>query len=91
MLSDYLFYLQKLQQKLEHQKKKQSQKQQQQQQKKPEDYIQALVALQNEVTDKLSILGLMPMSSLAEVTLLVFTTCILYCFQPLLKFVNMLN
>uniref|UniRef100_A0A0E0ISZ0 cysteine--tRNA ligase n=1 Tax=Oryza nivara TaxID=4536 RepID=A0A0E0ISZ0_ORYNI len=61
-----LDHLMKLQQKLEHQKKKQSQKQQQQQQKKPEDYIQALVALQNEVTDKLSILGLMPMSSLAE-------------------------
>ncbi|XP_015613843.3 cysteine--tRNA ligase, chloroplastic/mitochondrial [Oryza sativa Japonica Group] len=65
-INNNLSDLKKLQQKLEHQKKKQSQKQQQQQQKKPEDYIQALVALQNEVTDKLSILGLMPMSSLAE-------------------------
>ncbi|AQK94258.1 Cysteine--tRNA ligase 1 cytoplasmic [Zea mays] len=63
--------LKKLQQKIEQQKKQQQQKQQQQKQqqlqKQPEDYIQALIALETELKNKLSILGLMPSSSLAEV------------------------
>ncbi|PUZ65657.1 hypothetical protein GQ55_3G242200 [Panicum hallii var. hallii] len=64
--------LKKLQQKLEQQnKKKQQQKKQQQKQqqsqKQPADHIQALIALEAELKDKLSILGLMPPSSLAEV------------------------
>ncbi|KAL6659900.1 hypothetical protein ACP70R_002022 [Stipagrostis hirtigluma subsp. patula] len=64
--------LKKLQQKLEQQKKKQQQQKKQQQkqqppQKKPEDHIQALIALEKETKNKLSILGLMPQSSLAEV------------------------
>nr|CAB3461258.1 unnamed protein product [Digitaria exilis] len=58
--------LKKLQQKLEQQKKKQQQKKQQQSQKQPADHIQALIALEAELKDKLSILGLMPPSSLAE-------------------------
>jgi cysteinyl-tRNA synthetase len=64
---------QKLLQKLEQQKKKQTQqkkqqqKQQQQPQKQPEDHIQALIALEAEIKDKLSILGLLPPSPLAEV------------------------
>ncbi|KAJ1263242.1 hypothetical protein BS78_09G168200 [Paspalum vaginatum] len=62
----------KLQQKLEQQKKKQQQQKKQQQkqqqsQKQPEDHIQALIALETELKNKLSILGLMPPSSLAEV------------------------
>ncbi|KAK8457645.1 hypothetical protein SEVIR_3G221900v4 [Setaria viridis] len=62
----------KLQQKLEQQKKKQQQQKKQQQkqqqsQKQPADHIQALIALEAELKDKLSILGLMPPSSLAEV------------------------
>jgi cysteinyl-tRNA synthetase len=65
-----VFCSQKLQQ-----KKIKSGKQQQQQPKQPEKqqghYVQALVALHGEVTSKLSILGLMPSSSLAEVNLLV--------------------
>ncbi|XP_066361945.1 cysteine--tRNA ligase CPS1, chloroplastic/mitochondrial-like [Miscanthus floridulus] len=64
--------LKKLQQKIEQQKKKQQQQKKQQQkqqqlQKQPEDYIQALIALETELKNKLSILGLMPSSSLAEV------------------------
>ncbi|KAL6901860.1 hypothetical protein ACP4OV_004736 [Aristida adscensionis] len=64
--------LKKLQQKLEQQKKKQQQQKKQQQkqqppQKQPEDHIQALFALETETKNKLSILGLMPQSSLAEV------------------------
>ncbi|RLN28206.1 cysteine--tRNA ligase, chloroplastic/mitochondrial-like [Panicum miliaceum] len=64
--------LKKLQQKLEQQiKKKQQQKKQQQKQqqsqKQPADHIQALITLEAELKDKLSILGLMPPSSLAEV------------------------
>ncbi|RLM97774.1 cysteine--tRNA ligase, chloroplastic/mitochondrial-like [Panicum miliaceum] len=61
--------LKKLQQKLEQQnkKKQQQKKQQQQSQKQPADHIQALIALEAELKDKLSILGLMPPSSLAEV------------------------
>jgi cysteinyl-tRNA synthetase len=64
--------LKKLQQKLDQQnKKKQQQKKQQQKQqqsqKQPADHIQALIALEAELKDKLSILGLMPPSSLAEV------------------------
>ncbi|RCV17397.1 hypothetical protein SEVIR_3G221900v4 [Setaria viridis] len=64
--------LKKLQQKLEQQKKKQQQQKKQQQkqqqsQKQPADHIQALIALEAELKDKLSILGLMPPSSLAEV------------------------
>ncbi|CAL4937601.1 unnamed protein product [Urochloa decumbens] len=60
--------LKKLQQKLEQQQKKQQQQQQQLQlQKQLEDYIQGLIALETEIKDKLSILGLMPPSSLAEV------------------------
>ncbi|KAK3148398.1 hypothetical protein QOZ80_3BG0294540 [Eleusine coracana subsp. coracana] len=59
--------LKKLQQKIEQQQKKKQQKQQQQPQKQPEDHIQALIALETEMKDKLSILGLMPPSSLAEV------------------------
>jgi len=60
--------LKKLQKKLEQQsKKKQQQKKQQQSQKQPADHIQALIALEAELKDKLSILGLMPPSSLAEV------------------------
>ncbi|CAM0956921.1 unnamed protein product [Alopecurus aequalis] len=72
--------LKKLQQKLEQQKKTESEKNQQQQhtvkkeqQKKKQTeekqqghYVQALVALHGEVTNKLSILGLMPSSSLAQ-------------------------
>ncbi|WVZ55432.1 hypothetical protein U9M48_006092 [Paspalum notatum var. saurae] len=64
--------LKKLQQKLEQQKKKQQEKNKQQQQKQqqpqkqPENYIRALSALETEIKDKLSILGLMP-PSLAEV------------------------
>jgi cysteinyl-tRNA synthetase len=64
---------QKLLQKLEQQKKKQTQQKKQQQkqlqqpQKQPEDHIQALIALETEIKDKLSILGLLPPSSLAEV------------------------
>ncbi|CAN6337387.1 unnamed protein product [Urochloa humidicola] len=62
----------KLQQKLEQQKKKQQQQKKQQQkkpqsQKQPEDHIQALTALGTELKNKLSILGLMPPTSLAEV------------------------
>lgn len=61
----------KLQQKLEQQKKKQQQKKQQQKQqrpqKQPEDHIQALISLEAEIKNKLSILGLMPPSSLVEV------------------------
>ncbi|KAG2554859.1 hypothetical protein PVAP13_9KG577300, partial [Panicum virgatum] len=53
---------QKLQQKL-----KQQQKKQQQPQKQPVDYIQDLNAMEIEIKDKLSVLGLMPPSSLAEV------------------------
>ena len=49
------------------QKKKQEQKKQQQTQKQPEDYIQGLIALETEIKDKLSVLGLMPPSSLSEV------------------------
>ncbi|XP_040383944.1 cysteine--tRNA ligase CPS1 homolog, chloroplastic/mitochondrial-like [Oryza brachyantha] len=64
-INNNLSDLKKLQQRLDHQKKKQSLRQKQQQ-KKPEDYVQTLVALQNEVKEKLSILGLMPSSSLAE-------------------------
>lgn len=56
-------YFQKLQQKLEQQQQK---KKQQQTQKQPEDYIQGLIALETEIKDKLSVLGLMPLS-LAEV------------------------
>jgi len=64
--------LKKLQQKLEQQnKKKQQQKKQQQKQqqsqKQPADHIQALIALEAELKHKLSILGLMPPCSLAEV------------------------
>ncbi|KAG0552835.1 hypothetical protein BDA96_01G541800 [Sorghum bicolor] len=63
--------LKKLQQKLEQQQKKQQQKKQQQKQqqtqKQPEDYIQGLIALETEIKDKLSVLGLMPPSSLSEV------------------------
>ncbi|PWZ27148.1 Cysteine--tRNA ligase, chloroplastic/mitochondrial [Zea mays] len=64
--------LKKLQQKIEQQKKKQQQQKKQQQkqqqlQKQPEHYIQALIALEIELKNKLSILGLMPSSSLAEV------------------------
>ncbi|VAI09783.1 unnamed protein product [Triticum turgidum subsp. durum] len=64
--------LKKLQQKLEQQKKKQQQQKKQQQkqqrpQKQPEDHIQALNALGAEIKHKLSILGLMPPSPLAEV------------------------
>ncbi|KAG2627015.1 cysteine--tRNA ligase CPS1, chloroplastic/mitochondrial-like isoform X1 [Panicum virgatum] len=60
--------LKKLQKKLEQQsKKKQQQKKQQQSQKQPADHIEALIALEAELKDKLSILGLMPPSSLAEV------------------------
>uniref|UniRef100_A0ACD6AFM1 Uncharacterized protein n=1 Tax=Avena sativa TaxID=4498 RepID=A0ACD6AFM1_AVESA len=57
----------KLQQKLEQQKKKQQQQQQQKPQEQLEDHIQALAALSAEIKSKLSILGLMPPSSLAEV------------------------
>ncbi|CAN6332806.1 unnamed protein product [Urochloa humidicola] len=62
----------KLQQKLEQQKKKQQQQKKQQQtkpqsQKQPEDHIQALTALGTELKNKLTILGLMPPTSLAEV------------------------
>ncbi|KAL5219250.1 hypothetical protein ABZP36_019934 [Zizania latifolia] len=59
----------KLQQKLEQQKKKQQrqkQQKQQQAQKQPEDYIQAMFALETEIKTKITILGLMPSSSLAE-------------------------
>ena len=61
----------KLQQKLEQQKKKQQQQKQQKQkqqqaQKQPEEYIQAMFALETEIKNKISILGLMPPSSLAE-------------------------
>eukprot|EP00267_Zea_mays_P053622 XP_020406772.1 cysteine--tRNA ligase, chloroplastic/mitochondrial [Zea mays] len=64
--------LKKLQQKIEQQKKKQQQQKKQQQkqqqlQKQPEHYIQALIAMEIELKNKLSILGLMPSSSLAEV------------------------
>ncbi|XP_048572552.1 cysteine--tRNA ligase CPS1, chloroplastic/mitochondrial-like [Triticum urartu] len=64
--------LKKLQQKLEQQKKKQQQQKKQQQkqqrpQKQPENHIQALNALGAEIKHKLSILGLMPPSPLAEV------------------------
>ncbi|CAL4908561.1 unnamed protein product [Urochloa decumbens] len=64
--------LKKLQQKLEQQKKKQQQQKKQQQkkpqsQKQPEDHIQALTSLGTELKNKLSILGLMPPTSLAEV------------------------
>ncbi|CAN6296569.1 unnamed protein product [Urochloa humidicola] len=60
--------LKKLQQKLEQQqKKKQQQLKQQQLHKQLEDCIQDLIALETEIKDKLSILGLMPPSSLAEV------------------------
>jgi len=60
--------LKKLQKKLEQQsKKKQQQKKQQQSQKQPADHIQALIALEAELKHKLSILGLMPPCSLAEV------------------------
>uniref|UniRef100_M8BZR5 Cysteinyl-tRNA synthetase n=2 Tax=Aegilops tauschii TaxID=37682 RepID=M8BZR5_AEGTA len=65
----FLIVVKKLQQKLEQQKKKQQQKKQQQQQipqNKPEDHIQALAALSAEIKSKLSILGLMPPSPLAE-------------------------
>jgi hypothetical protein len=64
------FYFQKLQQKLEQQKKKQQQQKKQQQkqsQKQPADHVKALMALEAELKDKLSTLGLMPPSSLAEV------------------------
>ncbi|CAN6359842.1 unnamed protein product [Urochloa humidicola] len=62
----------KLQQKLEQQKKKQQQQKKQQQkkpqsQKQQEDHIQALAALGTELKNKLSTLGLMPPTSLAEV------------------------
>ena len=80
---------QKLQQKLEQQQKKEPEKKKQQQQKKkqPEEkqqehYVQALVALHGEVTNKLSILGLMPSSPLAEVNLLVLID-IIYLLLPL--------
>uniref|UniRef100_A0A8I6X1Z8 cysteine--tRNA ligase n=1 Tax=Hordeum vulgare subsp. vulgare TaxID=112509 RepID=A0A8I6X1Z8_HORVV len=73
-MNNNLSDLKKLQQKLEQQKKKEPEKKQQQQQKKkqPEDkqqehHVQALVALRGEITNKLSILGLMPSSSLGEV------------------------
>jgi len=46
---------------------KQQQKKQQQPQKQPVDYIQDLNAMEIEIKDKLSVLGLMPPSSLAEV------------------------
>ncbi|CAM0870695.1 unnamed protein product [Alopecurus aequalis] len=64
--------LKKLQQKLEQQKKKQQQQKKQQQkqqkpQKQPEDHVQALAALGAEIKHKLSILGLIPPSPLAEV------------------------
>jgi cysteinyl-tRNA synthetase len=64
-------HFQKLQQKLEQQKKKQQQQKQQKQkqqqaQKQPEEYIQAMFALETEIKNKISILGLMPPSSLAE-------------------------
>ena len=67
----HLLYFQKLQQKLEQEQKKKHQKKQQQKQqqtqKQPEDYIQGLIALETEIKDKLSVLGLMPPSSLSEV------------------------
>ncbi|VAH04041.1 unnamed protein product [Triticum turgidum subsp. durum] len=73
-MNNNLSDLKKLQQKLEQQQKKEPEKKKQQQQKKkqPEEkqeehYVQALVALHGEVTNKLSILGLMPSSPLAEV------------------------
>ncbi|CAN6302342.1 unnamed protein product [Urochloa humidicola] len=59
--------LKKLQQKLEQHQKKEQQQKQQQLHKQLEDCIQDLVALETEIKDKLSILGLMPPSSLAEV------------------------
>jgi hypothetical protein len=56
-----------LQQKPVQQKKKQQQQKQEKPQKQPEDNIQALGALSAEIKSKLSILGLMPPSPLAEV------------------------
>jgi cysteinyl-tRNA synthetase len=66
-----VFCSQKLQQKKIQSGKKQQQQQPKQPEKQQGHYVQALVALHGEVTSKLSILGLMPSSSLAEVNLLV--------------------